>query len=72
MVGTGEGCLVGLSQGLTLGYQLEYQNIGSDMTYMLLGAPLGLWFGSEAVRFWCCCRCLTDCQEDACWGVVIS
>ena len=27
---------------------------------MLLGAPLGLWFGSEVVKYWCSCHHLVD------------
>ena len=61
MVGTGEGSTVGLSLGLPLGRPLEYPNPGSEIHVTLLGAPLGFWHGSEAVRCLCYCRCLTDC-----------
>ena len=53
MIGPGEGYLVGLSLGLPLGYPLEYPNPGSELPGTLLGAPIGFWFGSEAVGCWC-------------------
>ena len=46
MVGTGEGSFFGLSLGLPLGYPPESTNIGSELSSMLMGGPLGLWFGS--------------------------
>ena len=51
MIGTGEGSLVGLSLGLPLGSPLEYPNPGDDLPVMLLGAPLGLWFGSQVASW---------------------
>ena len=56
IIGTGEVSLVGLSLGIPLGCLLESPNPGSDMPDTLLGAPLGLWFGSEAVRFLFSCH----------------
>ena len=32
----------------------QFPNPGGDLTGMLLGAPLGLWFGSELFRCGCC------------------
>ena len=63
MIVTGEGYLVGLPLVIPLGPQIEYKNPGADLPGMLLGTPLGLWFGSEVVRCYCCCRRLTDCRE---------
>ena len=47
--GTGEISMVDLSLGLPLGSQLEYPNTGADPPRTLMGAPLGLWFGSDMV-----------------------
>ena len=58
--------------GIPLGYPLESSNHGSDLPIMLLGASLGLWFGSEAVICLCCCCGLMDCNDANCWGVGIS
>ena len=49
MIGTGEGYLVGLPLGLPLGSPLNYPNLGADMPSILMGVPLGLWFGSDMV-----------------------
>ena len=43
----------GLSLGLPFGPPLEYPNYGAVLPGTLLVYPLGLWFGSEAVRRWC-------------------
>ena len=56
IIGTGERYLVGLSLELTLGSPLVSPNNGDDLPETLMGAPIGLWFGSEAVRRRCCCR----------------
>ena len=64
MIGTGEVSLVGLSLVLPLGYPLESTNTGVDMPGTLMGASLGLWFGSEAVRCWCYWCLLVDCCKD--------
>ena len=55
MIGTGEGSLVVLLLELPLGYPPYSPNHGSELHVMLLGAPIGLWFGSEAAR--CLCSC---------------
>ena len=72
MIVTVEGSLVVLSLLLPLVYPLESPNHGAELPGILLGAPLGLWFFSEAVRCICCWFCLTDFREDTCWGVGIS
>ena len=53
MIGTGYGSLVGLSMGLPLGSPPKYPNTGDALPIILLGEPLGLWFESEAARYWC-------------------
>ena len=68
MIGTVEGSLVGLSLGLTRVSPLESKNIEAELPDMLLGAPLGLCFGSEAVGYMCCCHRLMDFHESTCWG----
>ena len=68
MIGTGKGYLVGLSLGLPLGYPLESLNLGAGLPGTLMGAPLGLWFGSKAVSYRCCFRYLTDYCEATCKG----
>ena len=65
---TGEGYLVVLSLVIPLGYLLEYTNPGADLPSTLMGAPLRLWFGSEAVRCLCCFRRLMDFHEANLWG----
>ena len=60
LIGTGELFLVGLSMVFTLGYLLESPNPGSVLPGTLIETPIGFWFGSEAVRYWCSCRRLTD------------
>ena len=72
MIGTREGYLVGLSLGISLVSSLESPNPGADLPGTLLGTPLGLWFGSEAVRCLCFCLGLMDFHEATCWGVDIS
>ena len=72
MIGTREGYLVGLSLGISLVSSLESPNPGADLPGTLLGTPLGLWFGSEAVKRLCCWRHLMDYHEDTWWGVGIS
>ena len=57
---TGKVYSVVLSLGLPPGYLLEPTNPGAVMPDMLPEAPIGLWFGSEAVRYWCYCCRLTD------------
>ena len=57
--------------GVTLVYPLESPNPGAGLPDMLLGAPLGLWFGSEAVMCWCFYRCVTYFRKDTWWGVGI-
>ena len=66
MIGTVEGYLVGLSLGLPHVSPIEFPNPGADLPVTLLGKPLGLLFGSEAVRFWCCCQCVMDRHEANC------
>ena len=44
-----EGSLVVLSLVIPLGYLLEYPNPGADLYGTLLGAAIGLWFGSDVV-----------------------
>ena len=68
MIGTTEGSLVGLSLGISLGYPIEYPNPGALLSRKLLGAPLGLWFGSEAVICLYCCHLLMDFHEATLWG----
>ena len=41
--------MVGLSLRLSLASLLEYPSPGDELTDMLLGVPLGLWFGSDVV-----------------------
>ena len=53
MVFTGGISLVGLSLGIPLVPPLEYPNPVVVMHGTLIGMPLGMWFGSEAVRYWC-------------------
>ena len=72
MIGTGEGYLVGLSLGLPLGSPLDSPNPVSELPDTLLGAPLGLWFGSEVARCLCYFQRLMDLHEDNFWGVGIS
>ena len=66
MIDTKEVSLVVLSMGIPIVSLLKFQNCGDVMPGTLLGDPLGLWFGSEAVRYWCSCRRLTDFSEDTC------
>ena len=66
MIGTGEVSLAGLSLGLQLGFPLKF------MPGILLGAPTGLWFVSEAVRCLCCFCRLKYCNEATCFGVSTS
>ena len=68
MIGTVEGSLVGLSLGITLRSLPIYPNPGANLHVTILGAPLGLWYGSEAVRCWCYYFRLTDFCEDTCAG----
>ena len=63
MIGTGEVSLVDLSLGLPLGYPLDSTNPVDELHDTLLGAPLGLWFGSEATRCMCYCFRLMDLHE---------
>ena len=72
MIGTLEGSLVGISLGIPLGYPLKYPNPGAELPGMLLSAPIGLWFSSEAVRCLCFCRSLMNWHEFTWWGVGIS
>ena len=71
MIGTGEGYLVGLSLGFTLGSPLKSPNHGAELPGMLLVATLRLWFGSELVRCSCCCHHLTDERKANFWGLGI-
>ena len=71
-IGAGEGYLVGLSLGLPLGSPLESTHSGYDLPGTLMGAPLGLWFGSEGVNYLCFCHLLMGCHEDTCWEVGMS
>ena len=57
--------------GIPLGYPLEAPNMEADLPVMVLGAPLGLWFGYEAVICLWCCFGLMDCNDANCWGVGI-
>ena len=50
MIGNIDGYLVRLSLGLPLVYPIETLNTGAELHYMLLGASLGLCFGSEAIK----------------------
>ena len=69
---TVERYLVGLSLRITIGYPLEYLNLGYFLSVTLMGVPLWLWFVSESVRCHCCFRCLTDfCKAPFCGEVVI-
>ena len=70
MISTKERSLVWFSLGLTIGYLLESTNLESELPGMLLGAPPGLWFGSDAVMWRCCWR-LTGCRKATLWGVDI-
>ena len=54
IIGTVEGYMIVLSLGIILVYPLESPNPGSELSDMLSGAPLGLWFGSEAIKCLCC------------------
>ena len=47
MIGSGGVSLVGLSPGIQIGSPLESPNPGAVLPGTMLGAPLGLWFGSE-------------------------
>ena len=69
---TGEGYFLGLSMGLPLGYQLESPDPVAELSVTLLGAHIGLWFGSEAARCLFCCFRLMDCHEATFWVVGIS
>ena len=53
MIFTGEGYCFGLSLGIPLGSPPESTNPGDLIPNTMLGALLGLWFGYEAVRYWC-------------------
>ena len=53
IIGTGEGSLVGLSLGLPLGSPLDSSNTEAELPSTILGAPLGLWFGSESAMSLC-------------------
>ena len=72
MIGTLYGSLVGLSRGLPLGSPLESQNSGADLHDTLMGTPIGLWFGSEAVSCLNYYPRLMDFHEATCWAVRIS
>ena len=72
MIGIGEGSLVVLSLRITLVSPHESLIPRDKLPSTLMGAPLGLWFGSGSVRFLCCCLRLIDCHKDTCWGVCIS
>ena len=72
MIGNEKGYLVCLSLGLPLVSPVEYRNPGDVLPGTLLGGPLGLWFGSESVRFKYSCRRLTDLCESNFVGVDIS
>ena len=72
MIGTGEGYLVGLSLGLPLGYPLDSPNSGAGIPGMLMGVPLGLWFGYEESRCLCSWLHLMDFHESNWWEVCIS
>ena len=69
---TREGSLVVLSLLISIGFPLESPNPGDELPGTLLGAPIGLWFGSEAVRCLCSCIFLVYNHEDNLWGVGIS
>ena len=57
MIVSQEGYLVVLSLVLTLVYPLEPPNHVYFLTGILLGAPLGFWFGSEVFRYcYSCCH----------------
>ena len=43
-----------------IGSPLEYPNPRSVMPFKLLGAPIGLWCGSEALSYLCCFFRLMD------------
>ena len=43
------GMLLGLSLGLLLGSSYDFPNTGYEMSGTLLGAHIGLWFGSDVV-----------------------
>ena len=68
IIGTVERYLVGLSLGISLGYPLEYLNLGYFLSVTLMGAPLWLWFVSEAERCQCCFCRLTDFRKSTCWA----
>ena len=51
IIGNGEGYLVRLSMGLTLGLPLEFLNPGAVMTNTLMDTYLGLWFGYALIRY---------------------
>ena len=68
IIGTGEGYLVSLSLGFSLGSLIESKNTFSVLTVMLLGASLGLWFRSEVVGYNCSCRLFVDLHYDNCGG----
>ena len=72
MIGTVEGYLVSLSLVLPIVFPLEYPNTESDLPGMLLGKPLGLWFGSEAVGYLCFFCRFTYLFKATFWGVSIS
>ena len=49
IIDTVEGYLVVLSLGLPLGSPLDSPNTGAQLPVMVMGALLGLWFGSDVL-----------------------
>ena len=49
MIDTRGVSLFGLSLGLPLGSPLESKNLGSELHGTLIGAPIGLWLGSNVI-----------------------
>ena len=72
MIVTVEVYLFGLSLGIPRVSPLESPNPGAELPDMLLGAPLGLCFGYEAVRYMCSFLRLMDFHESTYWGGGIS
>ena len=67
MIGIGEGFSVGLSLVLSLVSPLEPPNHGSELPSTLMGAPRGLRFVSEVIRYWYFCHRPMDFPKDT-WG----
>ena len=59
---------VGLFLGLPNGYPVKSPNPIDVLPEMLMGAPIGLWFGSEAVMCWCSIRWLIEWCDFFAWG----